>query len=218
MVDVESLNYNKIGQEDLVLHPCSNSWSPNGRKLVYEGVPPKGGENRFIVVADVESGQEEKVLEGRIRAPSFSYKDIERIYYVKYNTKKGTISLAVLDGRSRKILFEIGNYYYYISPMENYVTWQQSEDEVDSLWVAELGGGNRKCIYRTKKATIVHNSIRWGPSEKQIVFWQVHGESADYSVWRINTDGSRLERISPKDHVSAHSPTFSPNIRSSVCN
>jgi len=192
-------------------------WSPDGQYL-YFGSDRNGAMNLWRIRIDETSGKtrgtpEAVTTPAHLSAHYSPAKNGTRMLYASIDQKESLRivpfdpATGTLGGEPRSVI--AGSFIVFsaqVSPDARFVAVTNRGVQED-LSIVEIATGEIRQL--TNDAARDRGAI-WSPDGKQIFFYsQRSGDQ--YEIWRINADGSGLQRITTSKEGSVWYPTISPD-------
>jgi serine/threonine protein kinase len=192
-------------------------WSPDGRHL-YFGSDRNGAMNLWRVRMDERSGKPQGAPEpvttpARFGAHYSPSRDGSRLLYASIDQEEILRTVAfdpatgVLAGEPKQVL--AGSFLVF-----------SSQVSPDGRFVAVTNRGVQEDVYTIEIATgeirqLTNDAARdrgavWSPDGGKIYFYSQRDENR-YEIWRINADGSGLQRVTRTQGRSVWYPALSPD-------
>jgi TolB protein len=168
------------------------AWSPDGKKIVfareYADSFDEWQEEVWLMNADGSEQRQIKSLEGR--APYF-LQDGRIIFHSK--TGPSQICIADIDGNNVIKLTDnnANDWSPKVSPDGTQVAFISNRDKNQEIYTMKIDGSNQKRITYSEDTD-------WGPAwslDGEKLFFNARNSDGSNYVYKINVDGSSLERI-----------------------
>ncbi len=168
-------------------------FSPDGKKFIY--ISNKGNDYfspSAIFLYDIESGKEEKLVEGVISSISWS-PDGKKIFYSKKTRQnKGMRSLYdifiydIEAKKEKRLTRGIRGNNPYVSPDGKYIAFVISNDGTANIGMIAEDGSNFKILTQFKNGEQVYN-LCFSPDGKKIVFDYSLKDNRDIGILDLET-------------------------------
>ncbi|MFK7816236.1 MAG: TolB family protein [Gammaproteobacteria bacterium] len=209
------LNLTDQSLKELIPHGTNNwttqgvaDWSPDGSKIVMAASQDKGRWHLYITDADGKNPLKVSKRESLYLDPSWSPDGSKLVFSAFPDKYKGTklnnleIFTSDIDGSNEKRLtFDtLRDHDPYWSPNGKWIAY---ETEVQPLywlvgkWALRITDANSGVTRELLNDGHINTLPRWNPDSNQLYFHRLRfKEDKKFSLWKINIDGSNLQRIS----------------------
>ncbi|HVG23977.1 MAG TPA: protein kinase, partial [Thermoanaerobaculia bacterium] len=192
-------------------------WSPDGQYL-YFGSDRNGSMNLWRVRMNEESGKpkgdpEPVTTPARVGAHYSFSRDGSRMLYAAFEQEESLRTVAfdpvlgAVVGQPRPVL--AGSFLVFssqVSPDGRHVAVTNRGVQED-LFVIEIATGEIRQL--TNDAARDRGAV-WSPDGQKIYFYSQRDENR-YEIWRVNADGSNLQRVTRTKGRSVWYPSLSPD-------
>jgi Tol biopolymer transport system component len=205
--------------------PVFPDWSPNGRRLAFEVVPPSGEQCRIWLAAS--DGRRARNLSQHRRGceqnPSFT-PDGHRIVFVAQRCESCTERIWTMDlhGRRRRVITDSPPGFHSVDPnispdgrLLSFVA--ENEQNRAGLFVVGMDGHRRHNVVPTSYD--VERKHDWSPDGQRLLFDDNANEATlPSNLMTVRPDGSDLRHITTFNHQGdnarkAHVGSYSPDGR-----
>jgi TolB protein len=133
----------------------------------------------------------------------------EKIAFTSLVGGKPTIAVIGKDGAGLKPV--VSGYTTQWSPNGNQILFRHDSETttpVTSVWIANADGTQPRKLLDNEAAEF---GLTWSPNGSSIVFASQRENKDQSEIFRINVDGTSLERVATQPQISLSSPRFSPD-------
>lgn len=189
------------------------AWSPDGERIAY--CPPgvtagvTGGLGQIHVIsADGSVDRQLTNLKGRTCDPDWS-PDGSKIAATNYQGRGTTHSVVVMDKDGKNISVASEGYGARWSPDGKKLVFSRGPDRhggPSSIWIANADGTEAKRVIEDNSPVL---QVTWFPDGRSFVFASVREHRS--AIFRVNLDGTGLEKIASDKELALFSPVLSPD-------
>jgi len=189
-------------------------WSPVEEKIAYCKGAEEGGAMIAVVNAD-ESERKRFVGMGDVQCflgvgHSVDWSpDGERIAFTSIADGKRAVGVMGKDGQNPKPI--VLGYGALWSPNGKQLLFRHDSDSspvVTSIWIVNDDGTHPRRVLNDERANY---GLAWFPDGKSIVFASDRESKHESEIFRINADGTGLQKIASREGLMFLSPVFSPD-------
>jgi len=186
-----------------VAEGTSPSWSPDGQRLAY-CIHGAHGELQILVAEGTAKRQLTDLREGA--CPPVWSPDSQRIAFTARGGKSGMVWIVGADGANPRAILE-GDVAGWSPDGTKLLFRRKDAKGRDNGWIANPDGSEPQMVFTDGSAII---GMAWFPDGKSVVYSSERsgGKSA---VFRVNVDGTHLEKFGSGNYQAMFSPVLSPD-------
>ena len=189
-----------------------HSWSPDGRRLVYDEISPDAG-----ILTTSDDGSWTSLIRPSTGLNDFAVwpnwsRDGKKIVYVKYDFLAGSFDLVTMDADGGNVVQLTDT-----SNLEGHPSWSPDGSQIvftltftsggNSIYVINADGTN---LTRVTNPTSGNDGWPiWSPDGTRILFFSTR--DGDEDIYAINPDGSGLVQITTNSAINDGFPSWSPD-------